>query len=249
MPKHDLLLLNPDAILQPGALNAMRTALEDNARTAAVGAVQFSLDIQTIDGLGDAYHFTGLPWRSAFGAPASQLTTILNDHGKRTSPIFSACGAAALYRRCAWDAANGFDIDYFCYCEDVDLGFRLRLAGWDCLRANAAHVLHAGSLSTGKDSDFSVYHGHRNLVWTFVKNMPTVLLALFLLPHLLMNALAMIHYLLLGRGKTIAHAKWDAFKGLPGAWKKRARIHQSRRISSWQLWKILSKSPLKTKNA
>jgi hypothetical protein len=31
---------------------------------------------------------------------------------------------------------------------------------------------HVGSATTGKDGDFAVYHGHRNLVWTDVKNMP-----------------------------------------------------------------------------
>ena len=42
--------------------------------------------------------------------------------------VFAPCAAAALYRRAAFEAAGGFDEHYFCYFEDVDLGFRLRLA-------------------------------------------------------------------------------------------------------------------------
>jgi GT2 family glycosyltransferase len=90
--------------------------------------------------------------------------------------IFSPCAAAALYRRSALLEVGGFDEDFFCYVEDVDLGFRLRLAGYRCLYVPLSVAHHIGSGTTGgKNSDFSVYHGHRNLVWAFVKNMPGVL--------------------------------------------------------------------------
>lgn len=42
--------------------------------------------------------------------------------------IFSPCAAAALYRRDAFVEAGGFDESFFCYAEDIDLGFRLRFA-------------------------------------------------------------------------------------------------------------------------
>jgi hypothetical protein len=62
---------------------------------------------------------------------------------------------------------GGFDEDYFCYVEDVDLGFRLRLAGFRCLYVQQS-VAHQSGLCTtgGQHSDFALYHGHRNLVWT-----------------------------------------------------------------------------------
>ena len=87
--------------------------------------------------------------------------------------IFAPCAAAALYRRAAFLEAGGFDEHFFCYMEDVDLGFRLRLLGYRCGYAPAAIVHHVGSGTTGARSPFTVYHGHRNLVWTYVKNMPT----------------------------------------------------------------------------
>ena len=42
-----------------------------------------------------------------------------------------------------------------------------------------------GSATTSVRSDFAVYHGHRNLVWTWFKDMPMVLLWLFLPMHVL----------------------------------------------------------------
>ena len=41
--------------------------------------------------------------------------------------VFSPCVAAAMLRRSCIQSLGGFDEDYFCYVEDVDLAFRLRL--------------------------------------------------------------------------------------------------------------------------
>ena len=60
--------------------------------------------------------------------------------------------------------------------EDVDLGFRLRLRGHRCLYVPEAVARHVGSGTTARGSDFATYHGHRNLVWTFFKDMPAPLL-------------------------------------------------------------------------
>src|SRR3546814_17236622 len=67
--------------------------------------------------------------------------------------------------------------DLFCYLEDVDLGFRMRLSGHRCLQVVDARVHHVGGVSSGGDgSDFARYHGTRNHVWCFAKNMPLPLL-------------------------------------------------------------------------
>ena len=42
---------------------------------------------------------------------------------------------------------------------------------------------HVSSALSGYRSDFAVYHGERNAVWTFVKNMPAPLLWLYLPQH------------------------------------------------------------------
>jgi GT2 family glycosyltransferase len=73
------------------------------------------------------------------------------DDGRFDEPgeAFSACAGAALYRRDAILAAGGFDERYFAYLEDVDLGLRLRLAGWTC-RYEPAVARHAGGGSSGQ---------------------------------------------------------------------------------------------------
>lgn len=238
----DLLLLNPDTVLKPGAIDAMRSALQSTANVAAVGAIQLSIDESVVDGLGDVYHFTGLPWRDGYGSSNVDDLLATNCSAQITSEIFGPCAAAALYRRDAFDAVGGFDEDYFCYCEDVDLAFRLRNRGWLCIRANHAIVLHVGSVSTGRDSDFSVYHGHRNLSWTFAKNIPISLLVLLILPHFVMIFLVTLHYIFQGRARTIVRARVDAVRGLGGMLEKRKSIQATRRASNIEIWRVLNKS-------
>jgi GT2 family glycosyltransferase len=121
-----------------------------------------------LDGAGDEYHVSGLAWRRFYNHLA-------NGYGLKPEEVFGACAAAAMYRREDFLKIGGFDEDYFSYFEDVDLSFRLRLAGGRCLYVPDAIVHHVGSASTGKLSDFVVYYGHRNLVWTFFKDMPGTL--------------------------------------------------------------------------
>ena len=161
---------------------------------------------------------------------------------RQDKKIFSPCAAAALYRTAPVQAVGGFDEDFFCYGEDVDLGFRLRLAGHDSLLVHNAIVRHVGSASTGdKRSAFASYHGHRNMVWVFVKNMPGVLFWLLLPFHILVNMLLIIVLALRGQGGVALRAKRDALLGLPRAWAKRSRIQSRRKASVFQIWRELEK--------
>src|SRR5204862_4648010 len=73
------------------------------------------------------------------------------DDGSWDEPgeVFSACAGAALYRRAAVLDAGGFDERLFAYMEDVELGLRLRLAGWSCRWEPRAVARHAGEGSSG----------------------------------------------------------------------------------------------------
>jgi GT2 family glycosyltransferase len=216
----------------------MRDVLAADQNIGAVGAIQLSPDESTIDGLGDRLSIGGLPRRIAFGEPAKQVASYVSTNPY--DPIFSPCAAVALYRRSAIREVGQFDEDYFCYCEDVDLGFRLRLAGYECVRANQAFALHAGSASTGQHSDFSIFHGHRNLVWNFAKNMPGALLIALMIPHLAINLGSILYFAILRRPAVMSRAKLAALRGLPNILRKRPDIHQHRNASASEIFKVLS---------
>lgn len=233
-------LLNPDAFPEPDWLERLCAAAAVYPDVAAFGSRQMcQASPNVLDGIGDSYHMSGLMWRERHGM--QQQTSDLV-----TRQIFSPCAAAALYRRQPLVEIGGFDEDYFCYVEDVDLGFRLRLAGHKAMYVPEAVVHHVGSATTGgQRSNFSVYHGHRNLVWTFVKNMPGALFW-FLLPlHLLLNLGTVVWIVARGQAGVILRAKWDAVKGLPRAWAKRKQIQAGRVATVLEIWRALGKRGLR----
>ncbi|MEQ1530586.1 MAG: glycosyltransferase family 2 protein [Methylococcales bacterium] len=233
-------LLNPDAFPEPDWLKTLVSAAVEHPDYAAFASRQVTAsDSKILDGDGDVYHVSGLIWRDGHGKPIEHDAT-------KPREIFSACAAAAMYRTDTLLEIGGFDEDYFCYAEDVDVGFRLRLAGYKCLLVPEAVVHHVGSASTGgQQSDFSVYHGHRNVLWTFVKNMPGLLLWLLLPAHILLTLLTLAVFAARGQGLVICRAKWDAIKNLPGVWAKRELIQAHRRVSALEIWRMLDKRLLR----
>lgn len=229
-------LLNPDAFPEPDWLAHLVGAAVVCPAAVAFGSRQMVAGGSgEIDGIGDVYHFSGIMWRNGFGRQ-------LLDADTASTEIFSPCAGAALYRRDALMEVGGFDEDYFCYVEDVDLGFRLRLAGYKSMYVADSVVHHVGSAcSGGQHSDFAVYHGHRNLVWAFVKNMPGALFWILLPAHLLLNVVTLMHFALRGQGAVMLRAKRDALRGIPSAWRKRRGIQARRRASVLDIWRVLDK--------
>lgn len=223
-------LLNPDAFPEPQWLENLLAAMTSHPSAASIGSLQLMDGFPGIvDGIGDCYHISGYMWRKKHGE-------LITDNDLHEREIFSPCAAAALYRLDALVEVGGFEESFFCYCEDVDLGFRLRARGYTSWYAPSARVSHIGSMTSGgQDSDFAIYHGHRNLIWVYLRNMPFLLLLLSLPLHLAANFFAILFFLLKGRGKIILKAKFDALSKLGEILKQRKKIQSERRVSSIKL--------------
>lgn len=229
-------LLNPDAFPAPDWLERLLAAAEQCSAGAAFGSQLLSAENpDLVDGSGDNYHLSGRPFSRDHGQTYCK-------NPRSTGEIFSPCAAAALYLRSAWVAVGGMDEDYFCYLEDVDLGFRLRLRGYQCWFVPEAICHHMGSAITGRRSDFTIYHGQRNLVWTYVKNMPGVLFWLLLPFHLMLNLVALVIYFRRGQSRVVWRSKRDAVRGLPSTWRKRRLVQGVRSVSALAIWRVLDKS-------
>lgn len=208
-----LVLLNPDTIANPDWLEKLIEAARIHPDCKSFTSAQLALHNEEImDGAGDAYLAFGFPWRGGFGHSAKTLP--------ETGWCFSACGAAAMYDLDLFRGLNGFDERFFCYCEDVDLGFRLQLAGNDCLFVSDAIIRHAGSGISGRASAFSTYYGTRNRVWTYAKNTPPALLIATLPVHILMTLLLCGRYSFTARFRPMICGVVDGISGLPTVWRK-----------------------------
>jgi GT2 family glycosyltransferase len=233
--------LNPDTAVEPRWLESLVAAAERRPDAASFGSLQLNMgDPTVVDGAGDVWHAAGAGWRALHGRPLKRVPP-----GERET--FGACGAAALYRRREFVEAGAFDERFFCYCEDLDLSFRLRLLGRTAVQAPGAVVRHVGSASSGVSSEFTVFHGHRNRIWTFVKNTPGPLLWLLLPYHLVLNLYLLVVAVRIGRLRTMLRAYEAALRGLPEVWGDRRRVQAQRRIGLGEAARQLKWSPLALK--
>ena len=227
-------LLNPDAV--PGAdwLSELLQATQRFPEAQCFACRQLDTGHpDRLDGAGDSLTRAGRPFRRGFGLAAAMAFT-------ETDEVFSACGAAMLIRRQVFLEAGGFDTDFFCYLEDVDLGYRLRLAGYRCRYIPSAVVHHEGSALTGWRSDFSTYHGHRNLEWLFIKNTPGWLFWRYLPGHVLLGLAALFRCARRGQLGIFLKSKVDALRGLPLMLLKRRDIQARRTARHTDIHEALS---------
>lgn len=159
-----IVLLNSDTEPEPAWLEELVKVFVANPRAAAVTSKLLLFDRRdTLHTTGDMLGIDGVPHNRGVWEP---------DHGQYDAvvDVFSGCGGATAYRREVWQALGGFDEEFWMYLEDVDFGFRARLAGWEAVFAPQARVYHHLSASGG-DLLASYYVG-RNTIWTIAKNMP-----------------------------------------------------------------------------
>lgn len=86
--------------------------------------------------------------------------------------VFAPSGCAALYRRSALERVGAFPTEFFAYCEDMDLGMRIRLAGGRCWYVPEAVVYHHYSATAGKYSPLKAYLVERNHLWVRLRLFP-----------------------------------------------------------------------------
>ena len=219
-------LLNPDAYAAPDWLERFVAATTETKFDFFGCRMRLADTPEFLDGTGDVYHASGVAWRRDHGARVGHEV-------RGAGEIFAPCAAAALYRRDDLLAVGGFDESYFCYFEDIDLAFRLRLQGKRCAYVPAAVVDHVSSGISGKHSDFSTYHGHRNMIWTYVKDMPAFLFWLYLPLHLCANLLGVAACAARGQLGVVLRAKRDALIGLPRILRERGRV-QAEACVDWR---------------
>lgn len=232
-----IICLNPDAFPEPNWLEALLAATKRYPDVSAFGSTQIlDEDPNLLDGAGDVYHAFGIPFRGGYRKPWPKN---LSD-----GQTFSPCAAASMWRADVFAGLGGYEESYFCYCEDVDLGFRHRLAGGQAIQLADARVRHMGSASSGRLSEFAVYHGTRNRLWTFVRNMPAILFWLLLLPHLAATLLLWAHTAWRGAGPAYGRGLVDGLKGWPRAWQARRSIQAARKARLLDLVRQFAWSPI-----
>jgi GT2 family glycosyltransferase len=228
-----LAVLNNDAFPNSGWLVGLLSAVDDYPEFSFFAScIIHSGSNNRIDSAGDVYHVSGHAWHQ-------DSNRLLEETYQKPREVFSPCAAAALYKRDEFLGVGGFDEQFVSHFEDVDIGFRLRLRGSRCLYVPDAIVEHLGSASYGRESNITVYHVQRNLVWSYFMNMPGRLLWKYLLAHLVGNVVFLAYYSMRGQWKIIWRAKIDALRGIFKALSKRRTIQDKRKVEFNELTKVM----------
>jgi len=165
------LLLNPDTIVHPGALDELVRYLVAQPRVAAVGPRLANPDgslqpsIERLPSLfrewWRLFHLDGI-------YPVSQYGSVVLA-SRSPQPVEVLNGACLLLRADVVRPLGLFDEDYFVYSEEIDLCDRLGQAGWELHWLPAAVVTHARGRSTSQVADHMFIELYRNKIKFFRK--------------------------------------------------------------------------------
>ena len=173
-----LILLNNDTEADRHFVEKLLAGIKKSERIFSCGAQMIDFkNHEMLDNAGDLY--TAMGWAVARGK------------GKKCKDfeqavrVFSCCAGAAIYRMDVLKKIGGLDEQHFAYLEDVDLGYRARIDGFENWYTPEAKVYHVGSATTGtRYNEKKVFLAARNTIFVIYKNMP--LLQLFInLPFIL----------------------------------------------------------------
>jgi N-acetylglucosaminyl-diphospho-decaprenol L-rhamnosyltransferase len=152
------LLLNEDSELLPGAVAALRGALETQPRAGAAGAALLRPDGRRQP---SAWRFP-TPLTAFWGALFLHRRLTVQSLGDETRAVDWAQSAALLVRVELARAIGWFDPLFFVYSDEVDFCKRLREAGHATLYVPAARCIHHEQLSTGTVPERRIVELSRN---------------------------------------------------------------------------------------
>ncbi len=166
-----IVLVNSDATLREDWVAEMLNVVQKNPQIGmAAGKIYFAGREGVIENTGHIVYRDGM---------ARGRGRLEKDSGQydKSDRIFCPNGCAAIYRKVVMEEAGLFDAEFFAYADDIDVGFRIRMLGYECAYVPRAIAYHELSGSFGMLSPLKAYLLERNRLWVMIKCFP--------LPHLI----------------------------------------------------------------
>ncbi|MDP3986398.1 MAG: glycosyltransferase family 2 protein [Candidatus Veblenbacteria bacterium] len=213
-----VLLLNQDAELTSGCLEALIAHLIAHAKVAGVQPA-ILLPSGRVNSLGNSFHYLGFGEAGGNGLSLAEATARLPWLRPGGEPPYLS-GAAVLLRAEALRQGGLFQDELFMYHEDLELSLRLRAAGWHLAVAPQAQALHHYE---PRRSLRQYYYMERNrlMVWSEIFSWPTLLV---LLPALVLAEVGLL-VPAIAQGWLGAKLRAYLYFLKPGTW---LTIHQHR---------------------
>ena len=232
-----VLVLNADAVLEPGCLGALAERLRSDPGLAGVQPRILQLEegreldvaAARVYSAGMALTKDGRALEEGAGEPQGPLSATGRE-------IFGVCGAACLLRRELFDDLGGYDERYFAFYEDVDLNVRARIAGRRFAYVPEAVAWHVGNASWQSEAPspgaWNARLVARNRLATQVKFMPARALPLILAVELGALARAARER----RLRATLGGKLSVLRWLPALLRERRELRRSGDVSAARRW-------------
>ena len=243
-----ILVLNPDAVLLPGAIEHLVEAgrIDEKVGTLCGRMLAIGRDLKPLEN--PLIDTTGIYFTEAMRHFDRGWHEPDDGRFRKMEYVFGASAAAALYRRemIADISEDGkfFDPDFFTYREDADVAWRAQLLGWRCLYVPDAAAFHVRSVGPGRRHAVpSVINMHsvKNRFLMRIKNMTGGLFRRFWLP-VTARDLVVIGGCLLWEPRSLP-AFWRVVMCMPRAFHQRRWIMRRRRVSDDDLALWFSEQP------
>lgn len=191
-----VILLNNDMTVDENFINEMIAFLDCHKDAFSAQAKMLQMySPEKIDDAGDYY--CALGWAFARGKDKNA-----KEYNEVTK-IFAACGGAVIYRRELLEKTGLFDEEHFAYLEDIDLGYKAKILGYNNYYNPKGIIYHAGSgVSGSRHNEFKVALSSRNSVYLAYKNMPLIQLIINMPFLLLGHMIKFLFFARKGLGKT-----------------------------------------------
>jgi GT2 family glycosyltransferase/nucleoside-diphosphate-sugar epimerase len=168
-----ILFLNPDCLLEPGAIQALLDAFRNRPDVGMVGGLLTNPDGSE---QGGARRAVPTPWRSfvrAFGLSAfsARYPRLFSDYSLHKEPlpekpieVEAISGACMMASREAMEEVGLMDEEYFMHCEDLDWCMRFQRSGWSLLFVPGARMVHHKGHCSKSRPIFVEWNKHRGML-------------------------------------------------------------------------------------
>jgi GT2 family glycosyltransferase len=173
-----LVLLNPDTLILPGALDTLVAFMQDHPQVGICGPKVLNRDgtLQKPCRRGESRpwavltYFSGLsrlfPKSKLFG---EYLMSYMDED--ETHPVAGVSGSCMLVRRETVNQIGYMDERFFAYQEDADYCYRARQVGWQIYYVPQARIVHFGGMGGSRVQPYrSIYQWHRSYFLFYRKN-------------------------------------------------------------------------------
>ncbi len=228
-------LLNSDVEVEEGWLDPLVAMLEADERIAALAPKILAYERRS------DFEYAGAAggFLDCFGYPFCRgriLDTIEKDRGQYDTAreVFWASGACMVVRADLFHKLGGFDGDFFAHMEEIDLCWRMQLAGYRVMVEPRSRVFHLGGGTLPNNSARKLYLNYRNNLSMLFKNLSRRSLLPVLFTRMVLDGLSALVFLLQRRPdffKVVFRAHMDFYHAL-GKLRIKRRLIQQNRVAS-----------------